>query len=394
MKQLKELLAVALALTLSQSPLLAQGPDVILGELVGPRVYARHNGIAAITFGTTSCNAGSAVLNWKQLPDNRHPVIALNMYRLLDGRMIQIGQSWVKHGFLALQQNVCNFGCQANPPDGLGVGCSDPYSPSNNQGPRLGSRRLINPTTGNYDGLRALQDLDAFQPANPDEARIAHGLQVKESDLVVAGARYFIEGQYIAPDDAGAGNGLNNVSHLEVRVTQDGAGNFVIENATVGTRPTTREVPAIRAWPYADFSLHDEPDDGRLIVAHRVVRISRTAFRYEYAVYNMNSERGVRSFAVPVGNAQVTNVGFSAVASHGEAFSNDPWQATTQDGRVNWSTQPFETNENANAIRWGTTYNFWFEAQVGPTIADASLGRFKPGAGAGTVSVKVQAPKN
>jgi hypothetical protein len=370
----------------------AAGADVILGELVGAQVYARDNGIAALVIGTTSCNAGDKVLNWKSLPDNAHPVITMNMYRLLDGRMTQIGQSWAKHGFTALQYNVCNFGCQANPRgDGLGVGCSDPYGVINNQGPKLGSRRLINPTTGFFDGTRAQQELDAFQPTTP----VDHGLQVKESDLTVPGARLFMEGQYIAGDDATAGNGNNNVSHIEVRVTQDGAGNFIIENAFPGLRPTAREVPAIRAWPYADFSVSDSwPDDGRLIVAHKVVRLSRTQYRYEYAVYNMNSERGVRAFSVPVGAAQISNVGSSAVFSHGEAWSNDPWQSTVENGRVSWATKTFQENENANAIRWGTTYNFWFEAPAVPTQADAEIGRFKPGAGPATLSIKVQAPKS
>ena len=221
--------------------------DVILGELIGPRVYARSGGIAALTIGTTSCNAGDKVLEWHALPANRHPVITANMYRLLDGRLTQIGQSWVKHGFVALQQNVCNFTCQQNPAGGagLGIGCSDPYGAGTNQGPNLGSRRLINPVTGNYDGARATQEMGVFQSALP----IDHGLQVKESDLTVTTARYFMEGQYIAPDDATAGNGNNNVSHIEVKVTQDGAGNFIIENAHPGPRPTVREAPAIRAWP-------------------------------------------------------------------------------------------------------------------------------------------------
>jgi hypothetical protein len=369
----------------------AQSPDVILGELVGPRVYARANGIVAITVGTTSCNAGGAVLNWKQLPDNRHPTITLNMYRLLDGRMTQIGQSWAKHGFVALQQNICNFGCQANPAgDGLGVGCSDPYGTSNNQGPFLGSRRLINPATGSFDGMKAMQELNDFQSTSP----IDHGLQVKESDLTAAGARYFVEGQYIAADDATAGNGNNNVSHLEVRVTQDGAGNFNFENVNLGSRPTTREVPAIRAWPYAEFAVVDDISaDGRLIVAYKVTRLSRTKFRYDYAVYNMNNDRGVRSFSIPTGNLQITNIGFGSGFSHGEPWSNDPWQGVTAEGRLTWSTKTFAQDANANAIRWGTTYNFWFEAEAPPVPADAVIGRFKPGPSPETATAKVSAPK-
>ncbi|HEX8662682.1 MAG TPA: hypothetical protein VF744_01475 [Beijerinckiaceae bacterium] len=368
----------------------ADGADVILGELFGTSVYARHNGIAAISVGTTSCNAGNQVLNWKALPDNKHPVITMNMYRLLDDRMTQIGQSWVKHGFFALQQNVCNFGCQANASDGLGVGCSDPYGTGTNQGPGLGSRRLVNPTTGAFDGAKAQQELNTFQPTSP----IDHGLQVREADLANPGARYFVEGHYVAADDAAAGNGQNNVSHMEVLVTRDSGGNFVIVNANPSPRPTVRERPAIRAWPYAEFSIHDgAPDDGQVTVAHKIVRLSRTKYRYEYAVYNMNSERGVQSFSVPVGNAQVSNVGFSAVFSHGEAWENDPWQNTVANGRVTWSTKTFQQSENANAIRWGTTYNFWFEAEAAPGHADAQITRFKPGNGPASVSLNVQAPK-
>ncbi|WP_439402686.1 hypothetical protein ACNJYA_09805 [Bradyrhizobium sp. DASA03068] len=371
----------------------AGGPDVILGELVGARVYAQSNGIAALTVGTTSCNAGDSVLNWLKLPDNKHPVISMNMYRLLDGRMTQIGQSWVKHGFVALQQNVCGFGCQANPSgSGLGVGCSDPYGANTNQGPDLGSRRLINPTTGFYDGQKAAQELSAFQPS---PSGIDHGLQVSESDLAVTGARYFVEGQYVAADDSAAGNGDNNVSHLEVRVTRNVDGKFSIENVDPGNHPTRRELPAIRAWPYAEFSrVSGASDDGTVIVASNVIRLSRTTYRYEYAIYNMNSERGIRSFSIPIGNVAVSNIGFSAVRSHGDAtLSNDPWVSLTSDGRIGWSTQAFSENEGANAIRWGTSYNFWFEAPAAPAEADAELTYFKPGTGPSKVQAKVKFPR-
>lgn len=371
-------------------PALAEA-DVILGELVGPHVYARANGIAALTVGTSSCNAGDKVLEWRALPENRHPVISLNMYRLLDGRMTQIGQSWVKHGFVALQHNVCSFGCRANPSgNGLGVGCSDPYGASNNMGPNLGSRRLIDPFLGAYDGNVAKRELDAFQSTSP----IDHGLQVMEADLALPGARYFLEGHYIAPDDARAGNGHNNVSHVEVKVTRDGAGAIAIEMVSAGPQVTVREMPAIRAWPYADFATHDgSPDDGRVIVAHQVVRVSRTTYRYEYAVYNMNNGRGIASFSIPVGVVQPTNIGMSGVFSHGEAWSNDPWTSRVDNSRLTWATQAFQQNENANAIRWGATYNFWFETTAEPANRDAELGRFKPGSGAPTFAVKVLAPK-
>jgi hypothetical protein len=390
MKPAVSVVLVVCALAAVANDAKSEGADVILGELFGSNVYDRQNGIAAIAVGTSSCNAGDKVIDWKELPDKKHPIIALNMYRLLDGRMTQIGQSWVKHGQFALQGNECNFGCQAHGSDGLGVGCSDPYGVGMNRGPRLGSRLAINPTTGDFDGPAQKQEIDNFNPSTT----IDRGLQVKESDLANSGARYFMEGHYIAADDAAANNAYNNVSHIEVAVTQAPGGGFDFRNVVSTPHPTVRERPAILAWPFAEFSISDVQNEGRIIVAHKPVRISRTKFRYEYAVYNMNSDRGVQSFSVPVGQAQVTNVGFQAVFSHGGPLENDPWQAVTGNGRVTWAAKTFQQTPNANAIRWGTMYNFWFEAEGSPGRADASLGRFKPGAAAAAATVNVQAPRN
>ena len=46
---------------------------------------------------------------------------------------------------------------------------------------------------------------------------------------------------------------------------------------------------------------------------------------------------------------------------------------------MNWSTATFAANPNANALRWATLYNFWFDADAPPTSAVHSLELFKPG---------------
>ena len=56
-------------------------------------------------------------------------------------------------------------------------------------------------------------------------------------------------------------------------------------------------------------------------------------------------------------------------------------------------TKTFQQSENANAIRWGTTYNFWFDAEGAPGTADAALARFKPGPGPASFALNVQAPR-
>lgn len=359
------------------------GPDVIVGDLYSLTDYDRLGDTAALAVGTTSCNAGNQELNWYALPDNRHPVIGQNMYRLKDGRLQQIGQAWLKHGYTALQQTTCYADCQSSGTGSrLGVHCSDPYGPGLNSGPDLGPRSEINPVTGYYNGATANNHTGHSHTA------VSHGLQVKHADLGNAGATYYIEGHYIAPDDATSGNGNNNASYRQYSVTGNSS-NWSFAN--VGS--TVREQPAIKVWPGATFTTLDSwPVDGRIIIATKITSLGGGQYRYDYAVYNMNSERGLRSFSVPVGSATITNIGFSAPLSHDEGFSNTAWAAVNSGGDLTWSTDTYASNPNANAIRWGTMYNFWFDANAAPIGSTASLGRFKPGAGSAVIIGAVQAP--
>ena len=112
------------------------GPDVIVGALPATQKWGTVGGITAYSFATTSCNIGDEILPWFD-DNNQHPVIAQNLYRVKDGRIDQLGMSWVKHGFGALAQNLC---CTCQNPgtfDFLGVGCSDPYTTGLNSVPDL-----------------------------------------------------------------------------------------------------------------------------------------------------------------------------------------------------------------------------------------------------------------
>ena len=83
------------------------GPDVIVASISGVHAWGSEdpNGdgvmVAASSVGTTSCNIGDTPLDWVA-NTSAHPVIRQNLYRLKDNRFEQIGGSWVKHGFLAL----------------------------------------------------------------------------------------------------------------------------------------------------------------------------------------------------------------------------------------------------------------------------------------------------
>ena len=333
------------------------------------------------------------------------------MYRMSGGadnteRFEQIGQSWCKHAFTALTQNVCNFGCNGTGGSHLGSGCSDPYSASLNYGQTgLGSRAWINPFTGFYPR----GDSGATNPnshTGHSHNGTSHRVLVAVSDLAPAsnpGATYFAEAQYITPHEyawcqthAGQCNMYNNASYRQF--TPSGTTTFSF--AAVGA--TNRMKPAITAWTGATQNTF-EPDpgnDGIGILGCKVTNPSAGVWHYEYAVYNQNLDRAIQSFSVPLGcGVTVSNLGFhappqsAAFANDGTlgsaGFSSTAW-ATNQSGTaLTWNSETFAQNQNANAIRWGTLYNFRFDSNKPPQSALATIGFLKTGA---PITVAIQAP--
>lgn len=367
------------------------GADVIVGALAGdaginanPNSYGSSGGIYAYSVGTHSCNIGTVPLQWIDGVPNQHPVIGQNMFRLKTEpgtnykRFEQIGQAWLKYGFCALQQGLCGScspycgGCCNH----LGVGCSDPYTASRN---------------GSWSNLGPKGPINAFLGTFPDPHQFASGtttirgrLQVAGDDVDPAlnsGALYFVEGQYVANDDATAGNGLNNCSWRRVTVANNGTRSI----AWVAGNATQQMQPAINAWAANDPGVTlvnvDVPSEGRFILGYKVSDNGDGTWHYEYALFNLNSDRSAQFFSVAsppcVG---MTNIGFHDIFYHsGEVWDGTDWAPTVLSDQVVWSTQTHAQNPNANALRWATLYNFRFDAATPPTSGSIKIGLFKPG---------------
>ena len=405
------------------------GPDVIVGDLSGLTQPDASSGTqVGLAVATDSCNAGTVDLHWQANPANDHPVIPQNLYRMSGGttnneRFEQVGQSSVKHAFTALTNNLCGFGCNGVGGANLGSGCSDPYSASLNSGGSghtLGSRAWINPFTGAYPRN------DSATPNNSHTGHThtgpSHRILVEINDLNTTlnpGATYWVEAQYITPHEyawcqanPGQCNMYNNVSHRQYTVTGTGS---PFTFATGGST-TVREKPAISEWTGATITqIEPAPGtDGIGFVAYKVTNPSAGVWHYEYAIYNQNLDRAIQSFSVPVGSGvTLTNIAFHAPpqqpgwAADGTVgntgYSSTPWTATQAGGAITWTSETFAQNQNANAIRWGTLYNFRFDANRPPTSApqgsssntpaaatvNATVGFFKTGA---PVSIPVVGP--
>lgn len=384
----------------------AQGPDVVMGNLPS-LVQAGSNGTqVGLMMGTDICNNGNAQVNWFRLPETDHPVIPQNLYRMSGGtnnndRFEQIGQSWAMHQFFPLQNNACGFGCTpASDAAHLGVGCSTADTAGINGSQTIvGSRAWINPFTGIFPST-------ANSHTGHTHNGTTHRILVEANDLNPAmnpGATYYGEAQLVSAHEyawcqshPGQCNMFNNVSYRQFNVAGTASFNFTAVGATV------RETPAFNAWPGATVQMIEpEPGvDGRAFLAYKVTQFGPWDFHYEYAIYNQNLDRGISYFSVPAGCGigMAGNLAFHAPLNHpgiaddgtvGNAgYSNTPWTGQIVDRTAFWFTETFAQNPNANALRWGTLYNFRFDGGP-PMSGEATIAFFKTG---GSVTVPVQGP--
>lgn len=398
--------------------------DAVTGILESCEQLAREGPVGSGTLGlgvsTTICNQGDLNIAVNPLPAIDHPVMWGNMYRLetVSGstRFEQIGQSWIKHSWSSGNTNECGLGCPSNNifNEVLPL-CSDTYAAAQFDACGLGSqteglmgpRSAIHPFTGNilftgpdlgpgggcdinfpsanHIGHNHSFDQHGFQ----GEADIMHRLQVPDVDVdatLHASARFFQEGGYITGEEflLGNGNQHNNVSHREVAVVQDdirGPGWHLFPNVS----NTFEMSPAIDAWTGANQTILDPAPlaDGRGILSYEATDLGGGQWHYEYAIFNQFNDASFGSFGVPIPpGVTVSNIGFHAPLNHApvanaDNYDNVPWTVVVSGGSINWSTIDFSSDPMANAIRWGTMYNFRFDANATPQQLLVSIGLFK-----------------
>ena len=403
-----------------QTPNLVPGPDVIVGNIEDVDQMGNNATQVGLAIGTDSCNNGDQPVDWFTLPSNDHPIVPQNLYRMSAGadnteRFEQIGQSWVKHTFEALEESICGTCNTADCQTGthLCPGCSDPYVASlNGDQDLIGSRAWINPFTGSFPSGPNNPPYTADDHSGHNHDGVSHRTLVEMDDLNTTlnpGASYFGEAAYISPHEytwcqshPTECNMFNNFSYRQFSVT---GGPTFFSFSPVSA--TVQMQPAIQAWAATGATVNQiEPDpgnDGIFFVGYKVTGPTAGLWHYEYALFNMNLDRAIQSFQVvfPRGQPSLTNVGFHAPPQHpgwaqdgtfrDAGYSSTPWSNDYQFGNtsITWNCETFAQNQNANAIRWGTLYNFRFDSDAVPVFGTANIGFFKTGS---PVSIQVLAP--
>jgi hypothetical protein len=350
------------------------GPDIVLKDINQVLRFGELDGIVAYSFANVTCNIGSSDLSWQI---SGSPVMGLNMYRLHDGTLQQIGQSFAKRSLFAVASDGCGP-CNGNDNEVLGAGCQDVYNAFyNGAAGNLGPRSTINAFSG------------AVAPYTPMTGNVLfRRLQVPASSVAPAtnaNATYFAEGVFVATDDAHVGNALNNASFKRIALQSDGT--FV----DVGDTDIGR--PAIYAWRdhgrgpnQADESVRivpvDVPGEGRLYVGSRARSLGASGlWKYEYAIFNLNSDLAAGGLEVPMArSSSLASVTFQAPRWHsGEPYGNDPWiYWRMSEGSLRLRTaQTFSQSPFDNAVRWGIMATMSFVTNTPPASGEVMLHLFK-----------------
>ena len=356
-------------------------PDVIVGDIHEIMRHGQVNGITAYSVGTNSCNIGNDYLTWEP-NNNQHPTIGGSIYRILTlesgcTKIEQIGRSWLKHGFCALQQTLCGScsnsaggGC----PSRLGWNCSDPYSASlNGQQSNLGPREEVNPTTGYFE----------YPPGGGSyAATIGRRLQVPTDLLQAENASFLADGIYIHPEDAAACRGNNNASYR--RLNKSGTNTL-----TFGGNQTVRMSPAIFAWEAEDPNVRITTIDisdcnERIHYGQSVCENADGSWTYIYSVYNLNLHSAVGGISMPFGGDAVPSDAEANLCPYhsGEVYA-DPttqWDTTVDSGTLSFMCESYASNPDATAIMWQSLGTFSFTTDSAPTEGFVDIHLHKTGA--------------
>ena len=398
----------SLAVALLAVPVLAQsnavpGLDIRMYEMTDIAFQGRRgapfpNGEAGFMIGHSWCNSGTVNLPWASeingVMVDQFPRIAFLLARESGGRMVQVtGRSFCKYSPTAY-----NFAsgpcapCQSGAGSFFFVGCSDTYgSGINSSQYALGPSEELNPWLGTWNpqgsyfdqgdpavaGAAAIDSVRSltFAQVQAFDA-VKNRMIVRESELV-SGANYYAQVQAVVQGEPVTARD-NNISNRSVTISGTG-GNW---NAAATGSSVTGSV--LTRWQGATTDIGGNgTDDGRFLVAVKVTGPVGGLWHYEYAIHNLDNQRGGASFRLPLApGGTVQNAGF-------RDLDTDPLNDWTFSSSAN---EIAFTAAAGNSLDWNTIYNCWFDCSIPPGAGTMAIDQARPGTGGLSVTVTSQVP--
>jgi len=361
----------------------------------GRRGAAHPNGEIGMAMLNEMCNPGSVGIPWAAAMQSNHPKFGFLLVRVSGGKIEQVNNwSFCKHAFTSTNYSGACGSC--NTPGGsvMGVGCSDTYGAGNNADRFwLGPPAEIDPWLGTWnpvgsyfdygdptvtgaaaiDGIRSLSStqIGAFDA-------VKNRMTVREIDLTTAGAQYFYAIQLIHQGESGANRG-DNLASRGCSPTYGGGNWSFPNNANAMTHGSV-----LTRWPGAEVNAgQNGNDDGRFFVGCVVTPLGGGNHHYEYAIHNVDNNRGGATLRVPIDAAAVaSNFSFGDIDTN----ALNEWTAARVGNEIVF------TAPASNPLNWGTIYNFGFDANFAPGSGMVTIDEARLGPGALSVGVGAKVP--
>ncbi len=309
----------------------------------------------------------------------QHPYLVWSMFRVMDGRMEQVGRSGIKHAWLTVNSGCTN--CGSN--NILWPQCRDTYGVGNNEyGGDLGPRIALESNTGIWEESPSFFDPGGTGSQTNNSGTWENRLIVNESELGLAGAEYIFEAWYLARDDI---NIFNTMGYAGITL-------LFQSNAWLVSTGALELGPAINSW--LTGGANEQTVDlsqryGHLQADVKVTELGGGNYHYEYALSNFDYDPQIRSFAVGLpSGVTAQNVGFSGPQGHYDGvnyrYAAAQWNVT-QVG----SDLMFAATSPEEWLDWGGLYNFYFDAAAAPIAGEIQM---ETGESSGIISATILAP--
>ncbi len=347
-------------------------------------------GVVGMSMRNTMCNPGSVSIPWYAQMAENHPKFGFIITRLSGDRMVQISdRSYCKHAFTSASTSGACGPCNGIGGNLMGVTCSDTYTAGHNAGRgNLGPADEINPWLGTWPHTGSFFDQgfpNVGSPGNNDGNQspinisdpVTNRVTIKETDLLVAGS-YYYGIQLIHEGEAVAVRG-DNIKSRGMTATWNGS-NWSVANSAVG------EVfgSILQHWTGADLnSGGNGNDDGRFFVGSKATSLGGGNYHYEYAVHNVDNNRGGATLRVPIdASAVATNFSFRDI----DGNPLNDWTSARVGNEIVFTAPP------SNPLNWNEIFNFGFDATFAPGNGGVTLDEARVGPGALFVAVAAKVP--
>ena len=297
-------------------------------------------------------------------PEDQHPYLVWNIYKIAEGRIEMLAASGAKHAFFTVNQG-CDINCNDN--HVLWPGCEDTYSSGNNDTSTYqGPRDEIEASIGRWENCGSFFDPECTGSQSGFSGQWLNRLLIDPDEFQQPDTQYFMDAWYVIQYDTNIWNGMG---FRPIDPTPSGSGWFMNPG-------TFSQGPVISQWveenttdPMADHDVivipsetpaADYPDNmpqGHLRLLVKVTETQPGRYRYNYALQNYDFDRALDGFkiAVPPG-AEITDIHFGDIDDNP---TND-WVTTIGNGFV-----AFRATEG-NRLGWFTLFNFEIEIDAAP----------------------------